>query len=128
MHPVLRSIMTSFTTPISSPCEDFTLVPTSLLTWTVVVWVWADTEAIAAPRTASITPNSGDVFISDRDQAQTEGAVTNQSPPPIAADVKRSSGAMKMRSLVNSDVDLALPRCLPAVSALRSCARKRRSG
>jgi hypothetical protein len=67
MHPVLLSIMTSLITPISSPCEDFTFVPTSLLTWTVVLWVCAEVETMAAPRTASIAPNERNVFISDWD-------------------------------------------------------------
>jgi hypothetical protein len=29
--------------------------------------VWAEIETIAAPTTASVDPNSGDVFISDKD-------------------------------------------------------------
>ena len=32
-----------------------------------VLWVWADTETIAAPTTASVASNRRDVFISDRD-------------------------------------------------------------
>ncbi len=50
---------------------------------------------------------------------------TKQSPPAVTADVKTSGEARKMRSLVNSYVDLALPRWLHADIALQSDARGR---
>jgi hypothetical protein len=34
MQPVFRSSTTSLIVPISSPCDDFTFVPTILLAWT----------------------------------------------------------------------------------------------
>ena len=52
------------------------------------------------------------------------GAAGKQSPPAVATDVKTLGGAMEMRSLLNSDVNLAVPRCLPANSGLRSRLRR----
>ena len=58
---------------------------------------------------------------------QTATAARKQSPPAILVDVKTSGEAAKMRSLLNSDVDLALPRRVRVVNALHACARRWRS-
>ena len=47
-----------------------------------------------------------------------------QSLPAAATDVKTIGAARKMRSLLNSDVNLALPRYLPADSGLHSRLRR----
>jgi hypothetical protein len=44
------------------------------------LWVWPEIETIAAPTTATVAPNSGDVFISDKDWRQ-----TNRAAKKIAA-------------------------------------------
>ena len=72
MQPVFRSSTTSLITPISSPCDDFTFVPTILLAWTyvvllvVVLWVWANVEATAKPKKAIVAVSMIDVFMSDK--------------------------------------------------------------
>ena len=71
------------------------------------LWVWAEIGTIAAPTKASVAPNTRDVFISDKDWRKLIDP-PKKSPQLIAADVKTSGGAIKMRSLVNSDVDRAL--------------------
>jgi hypothetical protein len=48
-----------------------------------------------------------------------------QSLPAVATDVETIGAAKKMRSLLNSDVNLALPRCLPADNGLSSRLRRR---
>src|SRR5256885_13715477 len=47
-----------------------------------------------------------------------------QSLPTAGTDVKTIGAAKKMRSLLNSDVNLALPRYLPADSGLHSRLRR----
>jgi len=47
-----------------------------------------------------------------------------QSLAAAATDVKTIGAAKKMRSLLNSDVNLALPRYLPADSGLHSRLRR----
>src|SRR6266566_9454818 len=72
MQPVFRSSTTSLITPISSPCDDFTFVPTILLAWTyvvllvVVLWVCANVEATAKPKKAIVAVSMIDVFMSDK--------------------------------------------------------------
>jgi hypothetical protein len=38
------------------------------------LWVWAEIETIAAPTTATVAPNSGGIFISDKDWPQSNSA------------------------------------------------------
>jgi hypothetical protein len=67
----------------------------------VVLWVWANVEATAKPKTATIAPSESNVFISDRGKfgVNLVRADTQESLFVVAADVKTTGGIVKMISL-----------------------------
>jgi hypothetical protein len=103
MQPVFRSSTTSFITPTSSPCDDFTFVPTILLAWTyvvllvVVLSVWANIEATAKPKKLIVAGSMIDVFISDKSfRLNLMRADKQESLRAAVADVKTTGAMTKM--------------------------------